>query len=239
MLGQLLEFSMTARPIAPALEFCRSLGFEDLQTGDFLDTPHAAVWDGTMCLGLHDKEFDSPALTFVRPDLGDYLRGLRRLGIELAFSQLADDEFNQAGFLDPNRQLVVLVEARTFSPAVWDDERIAACGEFLEYSLATHSTEESQAFWERLGLVVIASGDAPHDWVRMQGHGLVLGLHRTTAFHSALSFKAASLDARVQYLQAKGLRLRRGTALSLDRRASATLLGPLETPIFMFGEGEH
>jgi hypothetical protein len=239
MLGQLLEFSMTAHPIAPALEFCHALGFEDLQTGDFLVTPHAALWDGTMSLGLHDREFDSPALTFVRPQLSEHLRGLRHLGIELEYAQLADDEFNQAGFLDPNRQLIVLVEARTFSPAVWDTERVAACGTFLEYSLATHSIEESQTFWERLGLTVIASGDAPHDWVRMQGHGLVLGLHQSTAFHTALSFKAPNLDARVEYLQAKGLQLRRGTALSLGRRESATLLGPMETPIFLFGESDH
>jgi hypothetical protein len=54
-----------------------------------------------------------------------------------------------------------------------------------------------------------------------------------------LSFKAPNLDARVEYLQAKGLQLRRGTALSLGRRGSATLLGPTETPIFLFGESDH
>ncbi len=102
MLGQLLEFSITASPVASALEFYRSLGFRELPVGDILSGPYAALWDGAITLGLQEREFDSPTPTFVRPDLKNYLRAFRRLGIELQFAELADDRFHEAGFLDPN-----------------------------------------------------------------------------------------------------------------------------------------
>lgn len=236
MLGQLLEFSLTARPIAPALQFYRTLGFEELPGGDLLATPHVAVWDGTATLGLHDTEPDEPALTFVRPELGHYLRGLRHAGIELESQRLGDEVFNEATFLDPNGQRVVLLEARTFSPAVWRADRVAACGKLVEYALATPSIEASRTFWEKLGLVCVASGDEPHPWARLTGHGLTLGLHRTTAFRTALRYAAEPLAGRVEYLKAKGLEVRFGSPLAMSRHDSATVPGPCGTPMFLINE---
>lgn len=236
MLGQLLEFSLTARPIAPALELFRALGFDELPGGDVLATPHVAVWDGTATVGLHDRELDEPALTFVRPGLGEHLRGLRHLGVELEYQHLGDDRFNEAGFRDPNDQLVVMLEARTFSPGVWHAGRVAACGKLLEYALATHSIEDSRAFWEKLGFTCVAEGNAPHEWARLAGRGLTLGLHRTTAFRTALCYASEPLDGRIEYLRAKGLDVRAGTPLRAGRRDSATLRGPGDMPIFLLDE---
>jgi len=233
MLGQLLEFSITASPVASALEFYRSLGFRELPVGDILSGPYAALWDGAITLGLQEREFDSPTPTFVRPDLKNYLRAFRHLGIELQFAELADDRFHEAGFLDPNGQLFMLVEARTFSPAgTWNRSDVSACGEFLELSLSTHSIDDSAAFWESVGLRPVAQGDEPHEWVRMQGHGLALGFHQTAPFRSGLTFRSDSLDARVQYLKAKGIELRRGAPVASDSDA-VTLVTADGTAIYM------
>lgn len=231
MLGRLLEFSLTARPIAPALEFYETLGFETLPGGELLSTPHVAVWDGTASIGLHDHASDGVALTFVRPELASHLRALRRAGIELTSEQLGEDRFNEASFSDPNGQRVVLLEARTSSPGVWHAGRVPVCGKLIEYSLATHSIEESCEFWERVGLVRVASGDAPHDWARLEGHGLRLGLHRTSRFEAALSYYATDIAARADYLEARGIEVRRG--VPLGRRDSAVLPGPCDLPIFL------
>jgi len=226
MLGQLLEFSITASPIAPTLDFYRRLGFEELATGDILQSPYAAIWDGNMVAGLHDWGFDSPALCFARPDLDGHLRGLKRLGIHCEFTQLADTEFNQAGFRDPNGQLILLLEARTFSPGIWESSNVAACGQFLEYSLATHSVEESCAYWARLGLMPITTGNAPYPWARLGGCGLTLGLHQTGGFKAALCFEAVDLAARLAYLEAKGLSPTRRAPQAIDGRGSAALQAP-------------
>ena len=155
------------------------------------------------------------------------------MGIELEFTSLADDQFHQVGFSDPNGQAITLIEARTFSPGSWDSCNVCACGEFLEFSIATHSTADSQIFWEALGLKVVATGEAPHAWVRLSGHGLVLGLHQTARFHPGLSFRSPSLEARLQYLQAKGLVPKRGGPFAEGDQRGATLVAPEGTLIYL------
>jgi hypothetical protein len=195
-----------------------------------------AVWDGTATVGLHDRALDEPALTFVRPGLGDYLRGLRHLGVEIEYQHLGEHEFNEAGFRDPNDHLIVMLEARTFSPGVWHPGRVAACGKLIEYGMATHSLEGSRSFWEKLGFVCTAEGDEPHPWARLAGHGLTLGLHQTTAFRTALCYASHPLEGRIEYLKAKGLDVRFGTPLRPAKRASACLRGPGDALIFMLDE---
>jgi catechol 2,3-dioxygenase-like lactoylglutathione lyase family enzyme len=225
MLGQFLEFSFGARPLAGAYEFYRSLGFASIDTGDLLRDPYVALFDGDVAIGLHERELPGPVLTFVRPQLRDYVRGLRRAGIEIAETHLADDEFNQVLFEDPNGQAIALLEARTFTPGGWNSANVSACGRFLEYSLATHSLEESRAFWERLGFAAIADGQSPHAWLRLEGRGLVLGLHQAR-FRSGLCFRSEQLEARLEYLRAKGHEVRPGGPHTERVRDSAVLRAP-------------
>src|SRR5262245_31677622 len=120
MLGQFLEFSLSAEPLARAFEFYRSLGFQPVTVGDQLEHPYVALSDGGVAIGLHARPQDGPLLTFVRPQLRDYARALRRAGIELEQAALADDEFNRVLFADPSGQRVALLEARTFAPSEWN-----------------------------------------------------------------------------------------------------------------------
>ena len=159
---------------------------------------YVALSDGGVAIGLHARPQDGPLLTFVRPQLRDYARALRHAGIEVEQAALADDEFNQLLFADPSGQRIALLEARTFAPAEWSRHNVRACGEFLEYSLPTHSLERSRDFWETLGFKAVGRGETPQPWLRLAGRGLVIGLHQA-GFRPGLSFqsRAARRAARI------------------------------------------
>ncbi|HET8699077.1 MAG TPA: hypothetical protein VFO94_16460 [Gammaproteobacteria bacterium] len=231
MLGQFLEIAVASRPLAAAFEFYRALGFRSIPVGDVLADSYAAFFDGTVAIGLHERDGVSPVLTFVRPRLRDYVRSIHRLGVDIEHSHLAEDEFNWVGFSDPCGQAVALLEARTFPPGEWDPKNVSACGDFLEFSVAAESPDAAKALWTGLGLKEIASGDAPHPWVRLAGHGIVLGLHRS-AFRSGPTFRSAHVEARLEYLRAKGLNVRAGSPFGSNDR-SITVTGPDGMPIYL------
>ena len=233
MLGNFLEFGLAGQPVAEAFEFYRSMGFQPVAVGDILEHPYAVVSDGDVCIGLHEWEREGPVLTFVRPDLSDYVRALRRQRIELEFAHLATDEFNELGFRDPNGQLVTLLEARTFSPGSWLDHERSVCGRFLEFSLATRSAGESRDFWAPLGMEVVEEGEDPHHWIRLQGRGLTVGFHESSTFVSGLTFAADDVAARIAYMKAKGVELTAGSPLRRAPTESATLAAPGGGRIFL------
>ena len=81
MLGQFLEYSVGARPLAASFEFFESLGFSSIPVSDTLPDPYVVCYDGAIAVGLHDRAQTGPRLTFVRPGLRNYVRPLRRLGV--------------------------------------------------------------------------------------------------------------------------------------------------------------
>ena len=236
MLGRFLEFSVGSQPLAASFEFFESLGFQSIPVNDSLAHPYLVCFDGAIAVGLHERPQGGPQLTFVRPRLRDYVRPLRRLGVALTYEHLADNEFHLAGFCDPGGHEAVLVEARTFPPGEWDARKVAICGEFLEITLPALQLDEACRFWQALGLTAHASGEAPHRWRRLVGFGLTLGLHETHCA-AGLSFRCEGLQARLEYLRAKGLAARAGTPLADRGQASATLTAPGGTPLYLFEQG--
>lgn len=236
MLGQFLEYSAAARPLSDSFEFFRALGFTSLPVGDVLPHAYLVLYDGAVPIGLHDREQDGPRLTFVRPGLRDYVRPLRRLGIEFSHEQLRDNEFNSVAFADPGGQEIALIEARTFPPGEWNSQNVAACGEFFELSLPAADLAESSRFWQALGLVPLAAGELPHRWQRLAGRGLTLGLHETHC-RPGLSFRCGNLAARSEYLRAKGLAPRAGNPLADRHQAAAMLAAPDGTELYLFESG--
>jgi hypothetical protein len=236
MLGQFLEYSVAARPLAASFEFFESLGFSSIPVSDTLPDPYLVCFDGAIAIGLHDRAQPGPRLTFVRPGLRDYVRPLRRLGLELTNEHLRDNEFNSIGFNDPGGQEVVLIEARTFPPGGWDAHNVAICGEFFEVTLPATDLDASSRFWLKFGLTIIASGEAPHRWQRLTGRGLTVGLHETHCL-PGLSFRCDDLQARLEYLRAKRLSARAGTPIADRAQASATLVGPEGSHLYLFERG--
>lgn len=233
MVGQFLEFSVAAQPLATSFEFYQSLGFTSLPVGDTLPHPYLVLFDGQVAIGLHDREQPDLLLTFVRPNVRDYLRALRHVGVAPDYTHLAADVFHRIGFRDPTEQRLELIEARTFPPGDWNRQNVSACGRFIEYSLPTAALEATSAFWQSLGFAPKESGTAPHPWQRLEGHGLVIGLHQAH-FKPGLAFRAPHLDARLEYLHAKGITTRSGNPLATPEQQAATLTTPEGTAFYLF-----
>jgi len=236
VLGHFLEFSIAAQPLASSAAYFAALGFRAAETADTLTHPYAAYFDDSVTFGLHERDAVSPALTFVRPDLRNYVRALRRLRIELDDVQLADDEFNRVAFRDPTGQTVVLLEARTFTPGTWEPHDVCVTGTFLEFSVPAEDLSAARAFWQELGLKAVAEGDTPHAFVRLAGHGLVLGLH-AAHFQPGFAFVAPQLETRVEFLKAKGCTPRPGAPALAPRDKRASLTTPDGTTFYLFDAG--
>jgi hypothetical protein len=236
MLGRFLEYSVGAQPLAASFEFYRALGFVEVPVGDTLPDPYLVMFDGAIAIGLHDRHEPAPRLTFVRPELRAYVRALSRLDLELDYKHLGDGEFNSVGFTDPSGQAVELVEARTFPPPEWDPHYVTACGEFYELTLPAQELERSSRFWQALGFAGVADGKAPHAWQRLVGYGVTIGLHEVHC-RPGLSFRCADLDARCDYLRAKGLGPRAGSPTADRGQPSATLTAPEGTQLYLLEKG--
>ncbi len=228
MLGRFLEFSVGAPPTAATLADYAALGLVDTRAPEVPGGAYAVLSDGHVRVGLHDAEVEGPAPTFVRPDLKDHVRPLRRAGVEFESLDLAPEAFHRAAFRDPDGLLVLLVEARGAPMPPEAAGLVAVCGDLLELSVAAASLERAAAFWQRLGLAAEARGGSPHPYVRLAGHGLTLGLHETMRFRAALTFRARDLTARAAYLEAKGARLRRPAPVGGPDSAALRLPGGLE-----------
>ena len=76
MFDRFLEISVYAPEIRDSLAFYESLGFVQAPVGEAFNHPYAVVTDGRLFLGLHGQAIDSPALTFVMPQL---MRGIEQL----------------------------------------------------------------------------------------------------------------------------------------------------------------
>ena len=180
MLGQFLEYSVAARPLAASFEFFESLGFKSIPVSDTLPDPYLVCFDGAVAVGLHDRAQAGPRLTFVRPGLRDYVRPLRRLGVELTHEHLRDNEFNSVGFTDPGGQEAVLVEARTFPPGGWDAHNVADLRRALRSDFAGDRPRRVEPILAGARPRVVASGEAPHRWQRLSGPRADAGLARDT-----------------------------------------------------------
>ncbi len=200
MLGSFLEFSVGVDAVGDAMEFYRSLGFQDLPTGDFVAAPYAAMWDGNITIGL--DEADGLRLRFIRPSLRDYMPVLRRLKVPIAAAELGDDAFNRIAFADPSGHPIELVEARTFSLAGREAASVATCGRFAEISLPTFSLDQSITFWSALGFELISASHAPYPRARLHGSGCTLGLHQTNMLPGT-SFVSDNHEQRVEFLRAQ------------------------------------
>ncbi len=111
-------------------------------------------------------------------------------------------------------------------------------GKFLELSVAASPIGESFEFYRSLGFRTVGEGETPHPWIRLVGHGLSIGFHETAYFEPGPSFATTNLDARREYLQAKGLDTQRASPATGALRASTTLFAPEGTPLYLFDEAE-
>jgi catechol 2,3-dioxygenase-like lactoylglutathione lyase family enzyme len=227
MLGRFLEIGIQTQDIRASVEFYERLGFTQAHTGDIWAHPYGVLTDGRLHLGLHQSRLESPALTFVRPDIAGQLTALERAGVQVRSAVLGDEAFHQIGFCDPAGQAVRLLEARTYSPADRSARQISQCGRFAWLSLPAADFEPVRAFWEGLGLLALEERERPFAHLPLRGAGLELALHRPRLFpEPLLVFRDAAMAARIARLRELGIGSFERPPRGLDVSANALLTAP-------------
>lgn len=234
MLGRFLEVSVHAPDILASLAFYERLGFTQASVGEAWSHPYAVVTDGRLAIGLHRYEFPSPSLTFVQPDLMRRLEALEALGIDLAFRKVGADVFNEAGFIDPDGQMIALLEARTFSPPQRAAHDASRLGWFEEFAMPVRDLAAAQAFWERLGFVAAEQAGEPCPRVGLTSDSLDVGLWRTAQLgEPALVFLEADMPERIARLRESGIGFARGLPRMFDPARCALLEAPEGTRLLL------
>ena len=234
MLGRFLEVSVHAPDILESIAFYERLGFTQAPVGETWSHPYAVVTDGRLFIGLHQYAFPSPSLTYVQPDLERHLEGLEQQGIELAFRRVGAEVFNEAGFADPNGQMIALLEARTYSPADRPGHQTSHLGWFEEFALPVRDLAASAGFWEQLGFVPVEEGDEPYPHIDFTSDTLNVSLLRTGALEKpALVFAEADMPERIRRLREGGLEFSRNLPRMLDPEGNALLEAPEGTLLLL------
>ncbi len=209
MFARFLEVSVSTGDIAESVTFYETLGFRQLSTGETWDHPYGVFSDGNLHVGIHQYEFHSPSLTFVRPYLANELDDLRARGIHFEFAKTGDDEFNEAGFFDPGGQMVTMLEARTYSPASERGDDTSLLGHLDHLALPATEIDESTAFWFRLGFDDHDSDREPDNQARIVGDGLRIGLYQgAPLLRLAAVYVVRDVERRIALLEDAGFHLR-------------------------------
>lgn len=205
-LGKFLEFSVRAPDVLESLRFYKALGFAELEIGDVWKHKYAVVSDGELCIGLHERLADSPALTFVHPDLARHARAMADHGFRFEFLRLDEDVFNELGFNDDDGHQVKMLEARTFSPPL-DDVGLSVLGEWFEMVLPVQSATRTGRFWAPLAPVLLRLREEPTTHMRFDVEGAALGLSESIALKQpSLCFKCRDRERLAEAIERHGVR---------------------------------
>jgi catechol 2,3-dioxygenase-like lactoylglutathione lyase family enzyme len=235
LLGTFHELSVATRQVRAAVEFYEQLGFEQASTTDAFTHQYGVLTDGRLSIGVHEREGDSPTLTFVRPGIAASLGAFAAAGIELTRCRTGDEVFNEIAFTDPCGQAVAVLEARTYSPVARRVSDTSLCGDFAEVSLPAADFAQAQSFWEPLGFVAAEEEQTPYAHLSLTSDYLDLAFHDPAVCAQPLVvFRAADMRARIARLRERGMVLcapPRGTA-------GALLRSPDGTPLLLIEEQE-
>jgi catechol 2,3-dioxygenase-like lactoylglutathione lyase family enzyme len=194
MLGRFLEFTVATPDILASLSFYKQLGFHELEGGDVWPHKYAVVSDGEVCIGLHERALQSPALTFVHQEVAKEARSMADRGFEFSYLQIDDDSFNELGFLDNDGHLITFIEARTFSKPD-EDMKNSLCGRWFETTLPVRDTVRAGLFWAPLAPKLLRMREEPTTHMRFEAAGMPLGLSESIALSGAsLCFRCDSRE---------------------------------------------
>src|SRR5215470_5079304 len=132
MPGRFHEIGLQTANIRESVEFYERLGFTQASTNDTWTHPYGVLTDGRAFIGLHQRRFAAPALTFVHAGVAAFAGQLEARGIELETRNTSEESFNEIGFRDPDGNSVLVLEARTYSPVTRRTDDLSLCGYFTE-----------------------------------------------------------------------------------------------------------
>ncbi len=232
-LGRFLEFSIRTPDIIESLGFYKLLGFQELQVGEVWKHKYAVVSDGVLNIGLHDGKFDRTALTFVHHDLARQARSMTDHGFDFRFLKVDADVFNECGFQDRDKNLIIMIEARTFSPAdEYQDDSI--CGNWFEISLPVRDAMNAAQFWAPLAPELLRFREEPTTHMRFNAAGLSLGLSESIALNGpSLCFRCNDKDRVWTSIAQHGFKFKEFPGYE---GAFMSLKAPEGTTLFLFDE---
>lgn len=204
-IGRFLEFSVRTRDILESLHFYRTLGFVELEIGEVWTHKYAVVSDGELNIGLHDREFDAPTLTFVQQDLAKHARSMADHGFDFSFLKLGEESFNQLGFADRDGHMVTMLEARTFHISE-EAENDSLCGRWFELTLPVRDAVRAAQFWAPIAPTLLELREEPTTHMRFEADGVPLGLSESIALQSpSLCFKCPDRHGLMGILEQNGI----------------------------------
>jgi catechol 2,3-dioxygenase-like lactoylglutathione lyase family enzyme len=234
VLGRFLELSIVTPDIRASLDFYGKLGFSAADVGEAWNHPYAVLTDGRICIGLHQHPSFEPSTTFLKPDLLKHLDSLEHLGLKFELRRLANDVFNEVGWLDPSGHMIRLVEARTFSPIKRRPADTSLCGYFLEIALSAPSRDIAKSHWEQFGFVGMDEPDAMLPHVSCTSDTINIGLYEPAHVQGpTLVFEAGNFDEALNRLDAIGITPNGRVPAPLKHMPAAVLMAPEGTAILI------
>jgi len=205
-LGRFLEISVYTPDILESLSFYKRLGFTEQQIGEIWSHKYAVVSDGEVCIGLHDRVLDGPALSFVHHDIARCARSMSDHGFDFSLLQLDEDAFNELGFADSDGHSVSMLEARTFMPPD-EDTPASHCGRCFEVTLPVRDALHAGHFWAPLAPKLLRLREEPTTHMRFAAGGMPLGLSESIALKNpSLCFKCPDKARLLDIVDMSGLK---------------------------------
>jgi hypothetical protein len=233
VLGKFLEFSVHCEDVLESLSFYKTLGFSELEIGDTWTHKYAVVSDGDICIGLHGRESDGPTVTFVHQELAPHARSMADHGFEFSVLRVDEDVFNELAFADRDGNMISMIEARTFSPAV-DDLVGSVCGRFFELTLPTRDAVRAGLFWAPLAPQILRMREEPTTHMRFFAGGVSLGLSESIALDApSLGFKCSTRETLAAAVERFGIKSRKFPGFE---GAFSVLQAPEGTKLYLFDE---
>ncbi len=204
-IGRFLEFSVQTPDILESLHFYKTLGFVELEIGDVWSHKYAVVSDGELNIGMHDKIFDAPAISFIQQDLARHARSMTDHGFQFDIMRLDEDVFNELGFSDRDGHSISMFEARTFH-ASEEAENDSLCGSWFELTLPVKDALRAAQFWAPIAPTLLEMREEPTTHMRFEADGIPLGLSESIAVQApSLCFKCPDRGPLMELLEQRGM----------------------------------
>lgn len=232
-LGRFLEFSVCTPNIIKSLSYYKLIGFTEREIGDVWTHKYGVVSDGILNIGLHDRVFDAPAVTFVHHNLAKRARKMTDHGFDFSFMRLGEEVFNELGLADRDGHMVTMLEARTFTGVdEFDDDSIL--GTWFELSLPVRDAVHSARFWASVAPNLLRVREEPTTHMRFEAGGMAIGLSESIALNApSLCFRCHDKQALLDAIDKHGLEHEKFPGYE---GAFVVLIAPEGTRLYAFDE---
>jgi hypothetical protein len=216
-----------------SLRFYKLLGFTELEIGEVWSHKYAVVSDGELNIGLHERDFDAPSITFVHQDIARHARSMADHGFEFSLMRLDEDVFNELGFPDRDGHMITMLEARTFNlseAAEIDSE----CGTWFELTLPVRDALRAAQLWAPIAPTLLEMREEPTIHMRFEADGAPLGLSESIAVEApSLCFKCPDRHGLMGLLEQHGMSFEKFPGFE---GAFVAIHAPEGTTLFVFEE---